>query len=367
MRAPTAWPGTPDSDGRRPHQAHRRTWRSGTRSTAPCARVAYRRFAATDGSRQVVEHQARVPGHARGRDRAGRQRGASLPHGARLEARDRRPSKGALRRPHLTIGQRDDGSGRLCRAPDAGHDYRRGYLCGMIRGDGHLGSYSYERTGGARRRPSIPPCARRHRGSRRAERYPRALGVVTREFAVRAGHGQPARHTRNPHTARAERRARPRARRPGRGCRTRRGARVSWPASSTPRAHVGSCIRICNTDPEILGRVEDCLRRFGFDYAVEPKRAAPTDSRRSGSRGGLSERMRFFLGTDPAITRKRVDRGRALKTSPRLGVRRSVTSGSAMRMYDITTGTGDFIANGVVSHNCFARPTHKLSRLRRRA
>ena len=30
----------------------------------------------------------------------------------------------------------------------------------------------------------------------------------------------------------------------------------------------------------------------------------------------------------------------------------------AVPMYDITTGTGDFIANGVVSHNCFARPTH---------
>jgi DNA repair photolyase len=29
------------------------------------------------------------------------------------------------------------------------------------------------------------------------------------------------------------------------------------------------------------------------------------------------------------------------------------------RLYDITTGTGDFIANGVVSHNCFARPTHE--------
>jgi DNA repair photolyase len=28
------------------------------------------------------------------------------------------------------------------------------------------------------------------------------------------------------------------------------------------------------------------------------------------------------------------------------------------RLYDITTGTGDFIADGVVSHNCFARPTH---------
>ena len=28
-------------------------------------------------------------------------------------------------------------------------------------------------------------------------------------------------------------------------------------------------------------------------------------------------------------------------------------------LFDITTGTGDFIADGVVSHNCFARPTHK--------
>ena len=27
-------------------------------------------------------------------------------------------------------------------------------------------------------------------------------------------------------------------------------------------------------------------------------------------------------------------------------------------MFDITTTTGDFIADGVVSHNCFARPTH---------
>ena len=31
---------------------------------------------------------------------------------------------------------------------------------------------------------------------------------------------------------------------------------------------------------------------------------------------------------------------------------------TATLLYDITTGTGDFIANGVVSHNCFARPTH---------
>jgi DNA repair photolyase len=33
--------------------------------------------------------------------------------------------------------------------------------------------------------------------------------------------------------------------------------------------------------------------------------------------------------------------------------------GRELPMYDITTGTGDFIANGVVSHNCFARRTHE--------
>jgi DNA repair photolyase len=32
--------------------------------------------------------------------------------------------------------------------------------------------------------------------------------------------------------------------------------------------------------------------------------------------------------------------------------------GADLPLFDITTGTGDFIANGVVSHNCFARPTH---------
>jgi DNA repair photolyase len=32
--------------------------------------------------------------------------------------------------------------------------------------------------------------------------------------------------------------------------------------------------------------------------------------------------------------------------------------GHAMPLFDITTGTEDFIANGVVSHNCYARPSH---------
>jgi DNA repair photolyase len=69
--------------------------------------------------------------------------------------------------------------------------------------------------------------------------------------------------------------------------------------------------------------------------------------------------MRFMLGTDPAITRKRQIAGFAVKNPAPLRVHRIRALGMVERMYDITTGTGDFVANGVISHNCFARPTHK--------
>jgi DNA repair photolyase len=64
-------------------------------------------------------------------------------------------------------------------------------------------------------------------------------------------------------------------------------------------------------------------------------------------------------GRAPAISRKRGIDGTAIKTEVDLRVAAVKDLGIELPMYDITTGTGDFIANGVVSHNCFARPTHE--------
>jgi DNA repair photolyase len=75
--------------------------------------------------------------------------------------------------------------------------------------------------------------------------------------------------------------------------------------------------------------------------------------------GGLRERLRFLLLTDPATTRKRQIDGVAIKSNAPLHVVSVDDLGIDIPMYDITTATGDFIANGVVSHNCFARPTHE--------
>ncbi|HEX4619106.1 MAG TPA: PA0069 family radical SAM protein [Steroidobacteraceae bacterium] len=74
--------------------------------------------------------------------------------------------------------------------------------------------------------------------------------------------------------------------------------------------------------------------------------------------GGLREHLRFFHTVDPAITRKRDIQGQAVKSDARLRVVSIEPLKKAMRLIDIKTGTGDYLSNGVISHNCYARPSH---------
>jgi DNA repair photolyase len=115
-------------------------------------------------------------------------------------------------------------------------------------------------------------------------------------------------------------------------------------------------LRIANTDPAINEMILAGMERFGFDGVLEEAGGRASTVR---LRGGLREHLRFFHLTDPVILRKRTIEGTALKSDAALGVVSIEPLGVEIPMYDITTGTGDFIANGVVSHNCFARPTHE--------
>ncbi len=118
----------------------------------------------------------------------------------------------------------------------------------------------------------------------------------------------------------------------------------------------GPVIRIGNTDDEIIAWTEYCLTRLGLSWTLESW--GHTNGLRSVRvLGGLPARMRFVQTVDPAITRKRSIEGMAIKSTAKLKVI-AIEPRGQMELYDITTGTGDFIANGVVSHNCFARPTH---------
>ena len=268
---------------------------------------------------------------------------------------------GRHRRPHLTVNNKLMGTGEFAAPPTDGQDYRRGYLCGMIRGDGQLGSYDDPRP--ARTRSDV------HRfrlalvdleALQRARAYLAELDVVPTEFVFQAAAG-----ARNQVSAiRAS---------SGRSVAAIREF-ISWPhapsaewskgflagifdASGTYPS--GGALRICNTDQAIIDQVTSCLRRFGFSFVIETQgqdRAKPVSAVRL--LGGLREHLRFFHTVDPAITRKRSIEGQAIKSNAALRVTSIEPLGLDLPLYDMTTGTGDYIANGVISHNCFARPSH---------
>jgi DNA repair photolyase len=111
-------------------------------------------------------------------------------------------------------------------------------------------------------------------------------------------------------------------------------------------------LRLASADPHAIRAIVDACRTHGFDAVVEK-------DGRVHLRGGLREHLRFAHLTAPAIARKWDLEDRAVKAPSRLNVVAIEPLGVTTPMFDVTTGTGDFIANGVVSHNCFARPTHE--------
>jgi DNA repair photolyase len=263
---------------------------------------------------------------------------------------------GPGQRPFLTTNNELLGLGALGPAFEKSEDYRLGYLCGMIRGDGHVGFYSYGRAGRSsadvhRFRLALTDTEAVHR----TRDFLMGAGVQTREFQFLKGND---RH------------------RPMRGIRTsskegvdRVRTLIRWPRSPSSEWSRGflagifdaeggrnESLRICNKDPEIIERTAEGIRGLGFHVRLE--KANSCGARNVRLLGGLRQQMRLCQHIDPAITRKRSIDGIAIKSDAKLRVTSIEPLGREMEMYDITTGTGDFIANGVVSHNCFARRTH---------
>ena len=266
--------------------------------------------------------------------------------------------QGPLQRPFLTTNNSLVGTGWFSDQPLDSADYRRGYLCGLIRGDGHLQSRPYE-----------APSGRRYELHRfrlaltdlealsRAQTFLRDADLETDQIVYSEAAGTHRRSMMIRLQAKAS------------VARVRE--LVEWPRAASDEwckgflagifdaegSHSG-CIRIANTDPVLIDWTTWCMRRLGFDWAIDRTRGH-NGLQYVGLRGGLREVLRFFHTTDPAITRKRSIEGTAVKGDTDLRVESIEPLGIEMPLYDITTGTGDFIANGVISHNCFARPTHK--------
>jgi DNA repair photolyase len=264
--------------------------------------------------------------------------------------------QGSGQRPFLTTNNKMLGLGSFGPSLEISDEYRRGYLCGMIRGDGHIGSYSYVRPGRGRcDHHRFRLALTDQEAMDRARRYLSASGVPTREFQFSEGSD---RH------------------RPLRAIRTsskdgvdRVRSLIRWPRSPSPDWTRGflagifdaegsrnETLRICNKDRAIIHRTAAGIRSLGFDVKIEKPNSC--GARNVRLLGGLRQQMRLFQQIDPAVSRKRSIDGIALKSDAKLQIAEIEPFRRQIDMYDITTGTGDFIADGVVSHNCFARRTH---------
>lgn len=246
---------------------------------------------------------------------------------------------GGHRRPYLTFDDELLGTGRFSPPPEHDHEYRRGYLCGTIRSAGALADLE---------------------AARRAREFLFEADAEADEFVYPAArHGcEPANATRM--------QAHGRARRIQQLIEWPRQADAAWCKGflagifDAEGSHSRGILRICdNSDPVLVDWIAWCLRRLRFDHVREFPRASDDGVQTVRIRGGLGEHLRFLQTTDPAITRKRAITGHALESRAKLRVVSVEALGIEMPMFDITTGTGDFISNGVVSHNCFARPTHE--------
>ena len=182
---------------------------------------------------------------------------------------------GHQQRAHLTTNNELLGTGQFAVPPKDGPDYRRGYLCGMIRGDGHVSLSTYPGLNQLGSKVSQFRLALVDiEALQRTRDYLAYLGLNLKEFVFQEA---------------TEARKQVYAIRTG----VRRSVAaivetIAWPNAPSTEwckgflagifdaegSYSRGILRICNTDQTIIDQVTAGLRRFGFSYRVETRSTA---------------------------------------------------------------------------------------------
>ncbi|OJF15686.1 intein-containing Rv2578c family radical SAM protein [Couchioplanes caeruleus] len=220
----------------------------------------------------------------------------------------RHVSPGEPHQPALAVGDRMSGVGHFADPPKESPDYKTGFLCGLVRGD--AGAATGPREGDA---------------WVRADAY---LEDVPLHQALRW-----------PETASGE-----------------------WHRGFLAGAFgaTGSADRLAvvftSRDHGFLDRVTDALTHLGLPSGRPPHpQLGGVYSVEVARDLWAALRFRHLTGVSEAPLDAS---GVGVRSDAELTVADIEELGLTLPLYDITTGTGDFIADGVVSHNCFARNTH---------
>jgi DNA repair photolyase len=261
--------------------------------------------------------------------------------------------QGVDRRPYLTVNNFIRGVGSAYRTPPETEEYRKGYLAGIIRGDGLLAKYNY--SGKYRRNNRAHPQANdtQHQfrlalgdfeALGRSKRYLSGFGIETTEFQFRNHSGRrPMRAIRNHSRTAFETIT----------------ALVAYENSQDwlrgwlagifdAEGSFSKVVRISNTDERILRTTLEALASVGISAIREDRVEGASNIR---LQGGLTEITKFFQLTAPSISRKCDISNTAVRNAVRIVEIRPLAK--VLPMFDITTSTENFIANGLISHNCY--------------
>ena len=117
----------------------------------------------------------------------------------------------------------------------------------------------------------------------------------------------------------------------------------------------GGTLRASQVEMRVLERVVRYGASLGFALKHEPGSEGASAARLAGT---VSERMRFFAAVRPAIQRE-IDRCFGLDPATTPTRIEAIEPGPVRDVVDIQTSTRTFYANGLATHNCYARPTHE--------
>jgi DNA repair photolyase len=267
--------------------------------------------------------------------------------------------EGDEQRPHLTTNNSIRKLGGAFLTPQETEDYMAGYVAGMVEGDANLAIYDYS----DKKRPSGKTVGVQYRfrlalkddvALQRTKRYLSEFGIEVNDAAFNNGSGGPMSAIQTTSPGRYS--AIQNLLEPRDTDEWNRG----WLAGvfDAEGSNGKEALRISNSDEHILSLTESAFNMLGFDCIRDvEKENGVTSVRLLGGRG---EMVRFWQMVNPVISRKFSLEGRALYGSTRVVSIEPMNE--SIEMYDIMTGTENFIANGLVSHNCYVPLVLKMKR-----
>lgn len=118
----------------------------------------------------------------------------------------------------------------------------------------------------------------------------------------------------------------------------------------------GCSIRVYNTKKEILEKIKMGMQKLGFKFREENHKGHTPNIRLCG---GLKENIRFFSLVKPAIKRKQENLfGLSIRSIIPID---NIKTDEKKELFDIQTETENFVANGLVSHNCYLKGTFRYN------